>query len=40
MKERRDKLSEVEDAYVIALELESNHGFAYLGLGRVQSKES
>ena len=38
MKERREKLTEAEDAYVIALELESNHGFAYLGLGRVQSK--
>ena len=27
-----------EEAYLIALELESNHGLAYLGLGRVQSK--
>ena len=31
-------MEDAEEAYLIALELESNHGLAYLGLGRVQSK--
>lgn len=38
IKERLEKMGGAEEAYLIALELESNHGLVYLGLGRVQSK--